>query len=82
MNRTGFAGTCLAFAMVFAATAAFAGTLDQIKSSGELKCGVNPNLPGFSYVDAKGERQGFDIDFCRALAAAIGVTPKFIPSDA
>jgi general L-amino acid transport system substrate-binding protein len=81
MKRTGMTGLGLALALLFAATA-FGGTLDEIKKRGALKCGVNPNLPGFSYVDSKGERQGFDIDFCRALAAAIGVEARFSPATA
>lgn len=72
----------LAAAVLLLTAQAFGGTLDDIKARGNLKCGVNPNLPGFSYVDAKGERQGFDIDFCRALAAAIGVEAKFSPATA
>jgi len=47
-----------------------AATLDDIKARGALKCGVNPNLQGFA---AKGEDSnwaGFDVDFCRAVAAA------------
>jgi general L-amino acid transport system substrate-binding protein len=63
-------------------TTAQGTTLKNILSRGSVKCGVNPNLPGFSYVDAKGERQGFDIDFCRALAAAIGVGVTFSPATA
>lgn len=81
MKHTGMTGLGLALALLLA-TAAFGGTLDEIKKRGALKCGVNPNLPGFSYVDSKGERQGFDIDFCRALAAAIGVEAKFSPATA
>lgn len=82
MKRTGLTGLCLSLTMVFIATAALGTTLDDVKKRGALKCGVNPNLPGFSYVDSKGERQGFDIDFCRALAAAIGVKAEFVPSTA
>jgi general L-amino acid transport system substrate-binding protein len=78
----GLAALCLAAALLLVNTGAMGGTLDEIKKRGQLKCGVNPNLPGFSYVDAKGERQGFDIDFCRALAAAVGVTAQFLPATA
>src|SRR5229473_6396330 len=48
-------------------------------------CGVNTGLPGFSSVDDKGNWSGFDVDFCRAIAAAIFDDPKkvkFIPLDA
>jgi general L-amino acid transport system substrate-binding protein len=82
MIRMRIAGVCVALATVMLAAAAFGSTLDDIKKRGALKCGVNTNLPGFSYLDSKGERQGFDIDFCRALAAAIGVEAKYVPSTA
>ena len=43
----------------------------QIIDRGELICGVNQSLAGFGVVNDAGEFQGFDIDFCRAVAAAI-----------
>lgn len=59
-----------------AATFAFAGgahaaKLDQVKSKGFVQCGVNGVLPGFSTPDDKGNFSGLDVDFCKALAAAI-----------
>jgi general L-amino acid transport system substrate-binding protein len=48
-----------------------AQTLNAVKERGALVCGVNENLLGFSSKNAKGEWSGFDVDFCRALAAAI-----------
>jgi len=48
-------------------------------------CGVNTGLPGFSSIDDKGNWSGFDVDFCRAIAAAIFDDPnkvKFVPLDA
>jgi general L-amino acid transport system substrate-binding protein len=51
--------------------AAEAGTLDKIKARGAISCGVSTGLPGFSDRDAKGAWSGFDVDFCRALAAAV-----------
>src|SRR5260370_14266896 len=48
-------------------------------------CGVNPGLPGFSSTDDKDNWSGFDVDFCRAIAAAIFDDPKkvkFVPLDA
>lgn len=47
------------------------GLLDQIKSRGYVSCGVAGGAPGFSQHDENGEWSGFDVDFCRALAAAI-----------
>ncbi len=54
-----------------AAAAAEAQTLNAIKERGALVCGVSQGLPGFSDDDGKGNWNGFDVDFCRALAAAI-----------
>jgi len=47
-----------------------AATLDDVKARGQLICGVNPNLPGFSAKAEDGTWAGFDVDFCRAIAAA------------
>jgi general L-amino acid transport system substrate-binding protein len=57
-------------------SAAVAATLDDVKQRGSLKCGVNPDLPGFSAQDTAGKWAGFDIDFCRAVAAAIFGDPE------
>jgi general L-amino acid transport system substrate-binding protein len=60
-------------------------TLKRTIQRGELLCGVNQDLPGFSTVDSKGAWAGFDVDFCRAIASAIFDDPgkvKFIPLDA
>ncbi|WGM31087.1 amino acid ABC transporter substrate-binding protein [Brevundimonas sp. NIBR11] len=46
-------------------------TLAAIKRRGRLNCGVNQGLVGFAYTDNRGEWRGFDVDFCRGLAAAI-----------
>ncbi len=46
-------------------------TLDDVKQRGSVHCGTAPNIPGYAFTDAQGNRQGFDIDLCRALAAAI-----------
>jgi general L-amino acid transport system substrate-binding protein len=53
------------------AGAASAQTLDQVKSADVLKCGVNSGLAGFAAPDAAGNWEGFDVAFCRALAAAV-----------
>jgi len=60
----------------------FAATVDQVKSRGYLVCGSNPGLPGFGLPDDKGNWTGFDIDFCRAVAATIFNDPnkvRFVP---
>jgi general L-amino acid transport system substrate-binding protein len=45
--------------------------LALVQERGELICGVNGSLPGFSFLDEEGQNTGFDADFCRALAAAV-----------
>ena len=62
----------LAFAAALAfSVAAQSQTLKTIQDRGSLICGVNPGLGGFASKDANGQWSGFDVDFCRALAAAI-----------
>lgn len=65
------AGTLLASSLVTGTQAADGPTLSAIKARGHLKCGVGDGLAGFSLPDNTGEWKGFDIDFCRATAAAI-----------
>ena len=48
-----------------------AGTLEDVKSRGELRCVVSTGIAGFAYPDESGTWKGFDIDFCRATAAAV-----------
>jgi len=50
---------------------AAAATLDTVKERGRLICGVNTGLSGFSAPDAAGKWTGFDVDFCKAVAAAV-----------
>src|SRR6195256_1269336 len=60
-------------------------TLKRTIRRGEVLCGVNTGLPGFSIPDDKGSWTGFDVDFCRAVAAAIFDDPKkvkFVALDA
>ena len=47
-----------------------ATTLEEVKARGRLLCGVNPGLLGFAAKDADGTWAGFDVDFCKAVAAA------------
>jgi len=60
-------------------------TLKRTVRRGELLCGVSTGLPGFSMPDDKGNWSGFDVDVCRAIAAAIFNDPgkvRFVPLDA
>jgi general L-amino acid transport system substrate-binding protein len=62
-----------------------AATLDDIKARGSLNCGVNPNLQGFASKAEDGTWVGFDVDFCRALAAAVlgdAAKVNYVPLDA
>ena len=64
---------------------AHASTLDQVKSRGKLLCGVNPGLQGFAAKTADGQWAGFDVDFCRAVAAAAlgdGNAVEYVPVNA
>ncbi|WP_260955733.1 amino acid ABC transporter substrate-binding protein [Pseudomonas citri] len=70
-----FKSGCAIFAITLASLVslnAHAGvTLETIKKKGFVQCGVSDGLPGFSNVDAKGTFVGFDVDVCRAVAAAV-----------
>jgi len=50
--------------------------LDTVKQRGKLICGVSGKLPGFSFVNEKGEYLGMDVDLCRAVAAALFDDPN------
>jgi general L-amino acid transport system substrate-binding protein len=68
-----------------AVTAAQAGTLDDVKAKGFIQCGSNTSLIGFGVPDDQNNWTGLDVDFCRALAAAIFNDPtkvKFTPLSA
>ena len=69
MKTTVFLGMVAAGALV--AGVAAAGTLDDVKARGVLNCGSNTGLTGFGAPDANGNYQGFDVDLCKAVAAAV-----------
>ncbi len=72
-------------ALGWATAAASAGTLETVKQKGYLTCGANPGEPGFGIPDDKGNWTGLDVDFCRAVAAAVfgdATKVKFIALDA
>ena len=64
--------------------------LDTIIERGTLRCGVNNTVPGFGFETAEGQIEGFDIDCCKAIAAAVlntddpqeGTHYELIPIDA
>lgn len=48
-----------------------AGELDDVQGRGAVRCGVDDNRPGFAVLDVSGTWAGFDVDYCRAIAAAV-----------
>ena len=62
-------GLALVAAISMAGTAR-ADVLDDVRTNGTLKCGVTLASAGFSAENNAGKREGFDIDLCRAIAAA------------
>ncbi|HEY7382300.1 MAG TPA: amino acid ABC transporter substrate-binding protein [Beijerinckiaceae bacterium] len=69
-------------AAVFSSGASAQATLNNVKQKGFLACGSNPALAGFGVPDAQGNWTGLDVEFCRAIAAAIFNDPskvRFIP---
>ncbi|MBO0904763.1 amino acid ABC transporter substrate-binding protein [Jiella sonneratiae] len=56
--------------------AASAQTLQTVKERGMLRCGVNTGLPGFASQNDQGQWQGLDVDYCKAVAAAIFGDPS------
>lgn len=81
MRKTVFVGAFAASALV-AGLAQAQSTLEQVQNRGELVCGSNTGQAGFGAPDANGVWQGFDVGFCRALAAAVLGDPMavtFVP---
>ena len=70
----------VAAVILSASSLAQAGTVDDVRSNGFLKCGTHLENPGFSALDSNGQRIGFDVDFCRAVGAAVNVPEvKYTP---
>jgi len=57
--------------MALGASTASAATLDDVKAKGFVQCGVHTGLAGFAAPDDAGDWTGFDVDMCRAVAAAV-----------
>ena len=81
-----FAAACAAAALGLAALPAHAGkTIDAIKARGQLVCGVNTGLTGFSQADSQGNWTGLDVDVCKAIAASLlgdANKVKYVPLNA
>ena len=52
-------------------TAAFAGTLDDVRAKGHVQCGVSTGIAGFAFTDDAGNWVGFDPALCQGVAAAV-----------
>jgi len=72
--RTILLGAAAAVQLI--AFGAAADTLETVRARGYLSCGASQGLPGFSSPDAKGRWSGIDVDFCRAVAAAVLKDPE------
>jgi general L-amino acid transport system substrate-binding protein len=76
------AAASAALAVAVAAPAHAGATLDAVKQRGSVQCGANNGLAGFGIPDDKGNWTGLDVDFCRAIAAAVfgdATKVKFTP---
>nr|WP_310649483.1 amino acid ABC transporter substrate-binding protein [Candidatus Liberibacter sp.] len=62
--------------LLFASFPSSASVLDSVKERGFLKCGINVGVVGFSETDINGDWNGFDIDLCKAISAAIFDDPS------
>jgi general L-amino acid transport system substrate-binding protein len=80
MKRSVFVGVAVVAGLGVGAAAA--ATLEDVKARGAVNCGVNTGLAGFAAPDANGNWEGFDVAFCRAVAAAVLGDPsavEFVP---
>ena len=77
--------TAGAAAIAMLALTAEAGTLDDVRDKGFVQCGVNTGLAGFAIADSQGNWTGLDVDYCKAIAAAVlgdGDKVKYTPLSA
>jgi general L-amino acid transport system substrate-binding protein len=82
MMRSWLLGVVLAIGAVLAGAAQAQQTLATVKQRGTLNCGVSQGFAGFSTPDSRGEYRGLDVDYCRALAAAVlgdAAKVRFVP---
>jgi general L-amino acid transport system substrate-binding protein len=85
MNNKFLSAAIGAAVLGFGASAASAAVLDDVKAKGFVQCGVNTGLAGFASPDAAGNWTGFDVDYCKAVAAAVfgdATKVKYTPTTA
>ena len=78
-------GAAVAVGALTTAPAHAGKTIDTIKQRGQLVCGVNTGLAGFSAADSQGNWSGLDADYCKALAATLlgdATKVKWVPLNA
>ncbi|WP_201274279.1 amino acid ABC transporter substrate-binding protein [Microvirga brassicacearum] len=83
-TRMLLAGLATAFLTSVTSPASAQATLDAVTKRGKLICGVSQPTPGFAVPDSKGVMTGFDVDVCRAVAAAVYGAPDkvdFVPTN-
>ena len=82
IERIAFCAAMLVLTLAALPGAEAGEVLNGVKARGQLRCGVSEDIPGFSEQDAGGAWRGLDVDFCRAVAAAVLGAPdkvEFIP---
>jgi general L-amino acid transport system substrate-binding protein len=82
IERLAFCAAMLVLTLAALPGAEAGEVLNGVKARGQLRCGVSEDIPGFSEQDAGGAWRGLDVDFCRAVAAAVLGAPdkvEFIP---
>jgi hydroxyproline transporter system substrate-binding protein len=78
MKSTIFTFTACCCALIAAILPAHADKLDDIISSGKLRCAVTLDIPPNGFRDDKSEPAGFDVDYCHDLAKVLGVEPEIV----
>ena len=82
IDRARFCAVMVVLALAILPGVEAGEVLNGVKARGQLRCGVSEDIPGFSEQDAGGAWRGLDVDFCRAVAAAVLGAPdkvEFIP---
>ena len=85
LKKLGFLSAAIAALAVVSIPAHAGKTLDAIKARGQVICGVNVGLAGFSGADSNGVWTGLDVDVCKAIAAAVlgdATKIKWVPVNA
>ncbi len=72
----------LIVAGLFAVSAVQADELDDIIAKGKVRCGVMLDVPPVGMRDAKNQPIGYDVEFCKDMAKALGVEPVIVETTA